>query len=239
MMIKNDDVTIGFEVETTTDYSYSEIEDWFFNHNVEVDNVDDDGSLSSDYYSYCLEVKTKPVVYQSIDYQNFFEALKTGVNEGVLNFNETTGLHFHVSLKKNKSLLPLVISKQDIIKYEDMIKKDFNTLWVERAKNDYCTAYSVLNHSFDDEVSIMSGSRYRSVNLKSFQAHHTIEFRFFSGNALKLDGAWYYRDFVEASVNWLLDVVSKDFRKPLVKTKLDINKQVLVKNKKEGVINYV
>lgn len=94
--------------------------------------------------------------------------------------NESCGLHFHVSLKKN--YYAYIDNQEFYDAFIDMFKTNFPDVWRERSQKSYCK----VNHQ-DQHFTLSSKDRYAAVNY-CYRKHHTVEFRLYGGSHGTIEG---------------------------------------------------
>lgn len=94
--------------------------------------------------------------------------------------NASTGLHFHVSLKKQ--YYAYIDNQEFYDEFVEMFRADFPKIYEERANTHYCK----VNHS-DQHFTLESRDRYASVNY-CYKKHGTVEFRAYGGTYASIKG---------------------------------------------------
>ncbi|MBW6469638.1 MAG: hypothetical protein K0A90_00270 [Methanosarcinaceae archaeon] len=138
---------------------------------------DDDDDEDEDYnepYGYSGEVCSEPInIQEGIEYINNYYPDE---------FNETCGIHFHISFKNNKYASILTDKR-----FYEMFIKDF-TVWGLKQKIDSSSLFwtrlngknQFCKNIFNPDGQILQNdSRYTQINFCSLKKHNTVEFRVF------------------------------------------------------------
>lgn len=94
--------------------------------------------------------------------------------------NETTGLHYHISL--HRQYYAYLVNPQFYRAYCDLVEREAPTVYNSRKNNQYCRRRPGTEH-----YRLQSLHRYAFINY-SYEKHRTIEFRAYGGQCATIDG---------------------------------------------------
>lgn len=205
---------IGAEIEAAyTTEDFRGLRDWaYLNGMVE---LHDDGSINVEDMSYQKEAVTQPTANMAV-FEKVIKDLYTFNPE----VNDSCGLHFHISLKKESDYMRLLNYK-----FYKFFERQIAALAKRELTKRLDGSYSEKYHSekgFNTDTMLQyqdsskSSYRYRAVNY-CYNLHGTVEFRVF--NACKTaQEVLFYANFLIDCVEFYLDTIEK---KPLrIKQKL-------------------
>src|SRR3990167_470257 len=124
-----------------------------------------------------IELVTRPISVNMAgkprrQFFEMFEMLQLAYKKNEFHYNNTTGLHMHISFKPNKK--PSILWSKKF--YEFMCeywRANFPTMYKKRKNNSYCAVQ-------DSEPAMVDDDRYNALNfVGAYERHKTLEIRIF------------------------------------------------------------
>lgn len=215
MKIKDKDILVGFEVECIAACEDPSIEDLHISH---VEDLHDDGSIGeyNDDEETPVEACTFPLAYRGKRFDNFFESLGKSVAGEYIRLNSTCGLHFHMSFLRDRHIALTQLSSGDLIReWQEMVKKEYPTLWFERYENSYCEVYDT------QETARVRMTRYKAINVTAGAQHGTLECRFYGPGDRPFDVIEYKKFVIDTVEFFKKKLLLADFRRPIASAKVE------------------
>lgn len=110
------------------------------------------------------------------------------VKNGSYTFNQSVGLHFHVSV--NDKALGLLASQDFYNSWIEVFRKTASEVYNERASNRYTQVVNLDRMNSKKIARYLSTdcAKYQPINYSAWREHKTIEFRLYGGSSASLEG---------------------------------------------------
>jgi len=212
------DITLGFELEcgVYTNQGVDELETSPY-----MDDVGGDGSLSRSYeFNEMVEGRTVAMPYSGQSWRDYLKWCQSLQDNRVIGFNDTCGLHFHISFGDSFNI-SYALSSEVLLAWVNKVKKDYPELYRARRDNSYCRTERLLFDSMHEACQ----SRYRPINAQAlYRDTPTLECRFYGAYRRNDDGL-HVVDFSE--YERFVSMTVRHFRQAINANKFDYIAEVV------------